>query len=222
MNTAKVIMFHMLMIGIIELVWTDGLILNAEAYISIQAGVIQAEHMSSVLSSVYLNLSTYLHTSPVAQGKPVTLCIKGTNLYLSCHQDDAVPTLHLEVRFLPESHLNYTTSHLEQRTLSVEISWHSFWVIVFVQCDVQTWPPETYFCPPQLVEDKTSLSPINSESEMVRFLFYKHDTGLNISTLMSARFPDWYISTQDSDDEKLEMCQETSQRYRTFTFQHQS
>lgn len=72
---------------------------------------------------------------------------------------------------------------------------------------------------PQTVEDKRSLLKISSESDMVRFLFYKRDTGVNISTLMSARFPDWYISTAESDDRPVDMCQQTAQRYQTFSIQ---
>ncbi|XP_008286888.1 interleukin-1 beta-like isoform X2 [Stegastes partitus] len=72
------------------------------------------------------------------------------------------------------------------------------------------------------VTDKDSLLRISSESEMVRFLFYKRDSGLNISTLMSARFPDWYISTAQQDNKPVEMCQEIAPRYRAFNIQRQS
>ncbi|XP_047446906.1 interleukin-1 beta-like [Mugil cephalus] len=72
------------------------------------------------------------------------------------------------------------------------------------------------------VTNKDSLSKISSESEMLRFLFYKRDTGVNISTLMSARFPDWYISTAQQDNKPVEMCQETAPRYRSFNIQRQS
>lgn len=74
----------------------------------------------------------------------------------------------------------------------------------------------------ETVEDKDSLLRIGSGSDMVRFLFYKRDTGLNISTLMSARFPNWYISTAQEDNKSVEMCQETASRYRTFSIQRQS
>nr|AGO58287.1 interleukin 1 beta [Thunnus thynnus thynnus] len=72
------------------------------------------------------------------------------------------------------------------------------------------------------VDDKNSLTSISSESDKVRFLFYKQDTGKNISTLMSARFPDWYISTAGQDNKPLETCQATANRYRTFNIQRQS
>ncbi|MEQ2203599.1 hypothetical protein XENOCAPTIV_001183 [Xenoophorus captivus] len=71
------------------------------------------------------------------------------------------------------------------------------------------------------VEDKTSLSEISSESEMRRFLFYKQDTGLNISTLMSALFPDWYISTATQNNKPVEICQKNAARHITFSIQRQ-
>ena len=72
------------------------------------------------------------------------------------------------------------------------------------------------------MENKESLSRISAGSEMSRFLFYKQDTGLNISTLTSARFPDWYISTATDDNKPVEMCQETASRYRNFNIQLQN
>lgn len=72
------------------------------------------------------------------------------------------------------------------------------------------------------VTDKDSLLRISSESDMVRFLFYKRDSGLNISTLMSASFPNWYISTAQQNNKPVEMCQETAPRYRSFNIQRQS
>lgn len=74
----------------------------------------------------------------------------------------------------------------------------------------------------EAVENKSSLSTIGAESDLARFLFYKEDSGLNISTLTSARFPSWYISTAPQDNKPVEMCQETANRYRTFSIQHQS
>ncbi|XP_054895171.1 interleukin-1 beta-like [Poeciliopsis prolifica] len=72
------------------------------------------------------------------------------------------------------------------------------------------------------VEDKTSLSEISADSDMRRFLFYKRDTGLNVSTLMSALFPNWYISTAAENNRPVAMCQESASRYRTFCIQRQS
>ncbi|KAM9857790.1 interleukin-1 beta-like [Aulostomus maculatus] len=115
---------------------------------------------------VHLNMSTYVHPSPSTEARPVVLGIKGTNLFLSCHQDDDQPNLHLEE-----------------------------------------------------VEDKDSLAKITSGSEMERFLFYKRDTGLNISTLMSARFPEWYISTAVQDNQPVELCLPAAARYQTFSIQ---
>uniref|UniRef100_A0A3B4VAD3 Interleukin-1 n=1 Tax=Seriola dumerili TaxID=41447 RepID=A0A3B4VAD3_SERDU len=74
----------------------------------------------------------------------------------------------------------------------------------------------------EAVEDKSSLLRISPESEMVQFLFYKRDSGLNISTLMSASFPDWYISTAEHDNKPVEMCMESAKRYRTFNIQRQN
>ncbi|CAK6959686.1 interleukin-1 beta-like [Scomber scombrus] len=74
----------------------------------------------------------------------------------------------------------------------------------------------------ETVEDKKSLKSISSGSDMERFLFYKQDTGVNVSTLMSASFPNWYISTAGQDNKPLEMCLQTANRYRTFNIQRQS
>nr|ACQ99510.1 interleukin-1 beta [Latris lineata] len=71
----------------------------------------------------------------------------------------------------------------------------------------------------ETVEDKDSLVRIGSDSDMVRFLFYKQDTGLNISTLVSVAFSDWYISTTE-DNKPVEMCLESAQSYRTFSIQN--
>uniref|UniRef100_A0A3B5R909 Interleukin-1 n=1 Tax=Xiphophorus maculatus TaxID=8083 RepID=A0A3B5R909_XIPMA len=72
------------------------------------------------------------------------------------------------------------------------------------------------------VEDKASLSEISVESDMRRFLFYKRDMAVNISTLMSALFPNWYISTTTDNNLPVAMCQESASRYRTFCIQQQS
>lgn len=75
---------------------------------------------------------------------------------------------------------------------------------------------------PQPVEDKSILTTISEESDMVRFLFYKRDSGVSISTLRSARFPEWYISTAEQDNKPVEMCQQTAQRYQTFSIQRKN
>uniref|UniRef100_A0A672JFJ4 Interleukin-1 n=1 Tax=Salarias fasciatus TaxID=181472 RepID=A0A672JFJ4_SALFA len=112
---------------------------------------------------VHLNMSTYVRPVAGAEARPVALCIKDTNLYLSCHKDGEEPALHLEV-----------------------------------------------------VKDKASLQRIGAESEQLRFLFYRRDSGVNLSTLASARFPGWYISTAPQDNRPLLLSQEGSDCELTF------
>ncbi|XP_064792763.1 interleukin-1 beta-like [Oncorhynchus masou masou] len=72
------------------------------------------------------------------------------------------------------------------------------------------------------VADKEQLKSINHESDMVRFLFYKQDTGVNISTLESAHYRNWFISTalQQDNTKMVNMCQrETSNRNTTIIIQ---
>lgn len=73
----------------------------------------------------------------------------------------------------------------------------------------------------ETVEDKSLLTGlgvnINSDSDLVRFLFYRQDTGLNISTLMSVAHNGWYISTAELNNKPVEMCLESAKRYRTFS-----
>lgn len=68
----------------------------------------------------------------------------------------------------------------------------------------------------QRVENRESLETISSNSDMKRFLFYKHLSGLNVSTLVSVLYSDWYISTAVENNRPVELCQETAQRHRTF------
>ncbi|CAJ1069440.1 interleukin-1 beta-like [Xyrichtys novacula] len=72
------------------------------------------------------------------------------------------------------------------------------------------------------IEDKDSLLRIGSDSNMVRFLFYKQDSGLNISTLVSVAYSDWFISTATDNNKPVEMCLESAQRHRHFKIQRQS
>ncbi|XP_010867214.2 interleukin-1 beta isoform X2 [Esox lucius] len=70
------------------------------------------------------------------------------------------------------------------------------------------------------VANKEQLNSISSQSEMVRFLFYRRDTGTDISTLESARFKDWFISTDKEDNAVVNMCNgPPSNRIITFNLQ---
>ncbi|XP_067083794.1 interleukin-1 beta-like [Osmerus mordax] len=115
---------------------------------------------------VRLNLSTYRPpSSSLAGARPVTLAIKGTQLYLSCSKNLGKPTLGLE-------------------------------------------------------EVKGDLTRIPTDSDNVRFLFYRRDTGVDSSTLMSALYTGWYISTgvQDGVDRQVDMCElPPKQRCTNFT-----
>ncbi|XP_059192896.1 interleukin-1 beta-like [Centropristis striata] len=71
----------------------------------------------------------------------------------------------------------------------------------------------------EAVTDDSSLASMSSDSDKVRFLFYEQVTGVNITTLMSVAFPDWYISTAEQNNKPLEMCLETAQRSRIFNIQ---
>nr|AIC33818.1 interleukin-1 [Lutjanus sanguineus] len=68
----------------------------------------------------------------------------------------------------------------------------------------------------EAVENGSGLSSISQNSDMVRFLFYKQDSGLNNSTLASVPYSDWFISTAEEDNRPVEMCQDESERHRVF------
>lgn len=124
------------------------------------------------LRKVILNMSTYLHPAPGAEGRTVALAIKDTNLYLSCCKDGDTPTLHLEA-----------------------------------------------------VEDKSTLSgwgtSIGLDSNMLRFLFYRQDTGVNISTLMSVAYQNWYVSTQPGNNKPLTMCLQSTSHAQIFNIREE-
>ncbi|XP_024274044.1 interleukin-1 beta [Oncorhynchus tshawytscha] len=72
------------------------------------------------------------------------------------------------------------------------------------------------------VADKEQLKSISQQSDMVRFLFYRRNTGVDISTLESARFRNWFISTDMQQDytKPVDMCQKAApNRLTTFTIQ---
>lgn len=69
------------------------------------------------------------------------------------------------------------------------------------------------------MEDKEQLKSISSDSDMVRFLFYKHDTGVNVCTLVSVPYSNYYISTAVENNKPVEMCLESAERFTSFTIQ---
>ncbi|KAM6944079.1 interleukin-1 beta-like isoform 1-T2 [Lycodopsis pacificus] len=77
----------------------------------------------------------------------------------------------------------------------------------------------------EAVENKSLLSglgtSISVDSDLVRFLFYRQDTGVNISTLMSVAYQNWYISTAQQDNKPLAMCLESATRSRTFSIREE-
>nr|XP_040052687.1 interleukin-1 beta [Gasterosteus aculeatus aculeatus] len=78
----------------------------------------------------------------------------------------------------------------------------------------------------EAVEDRSTLSgadtSIGVNSDLVRFLFYRQDTGVNNTTLMSVAYQNWYISTDNRQDNKpLAMCLKTSPRSQVFSIREE-
>ncbi|KAI9545892.1 hypothetical protein NQZ68_032605 [Dissostichus eleginoides] len=110
--------------------------------------------------------------------------------------------------FLNMSTFLHPASTIEGRTVALGIRGQNLYLSCRKDGDKPTLHLET-------LEDNSLLN-ISSDSDMVRFLFYKQDTGVNISTIMSVAQPDWYISTAEQNNKPVEMCQETAKRYRSF------
>ncbi|KAK5870753.1 hypothetical protein PBY51_003674 [Eleginops maclovinus] len=110
--------------------------------------------------------------------------------------------------FLNMSTFLHPASTIEGRTVALGIRGKK----LYLSCRKDGASPTLHL---ETLEDN-SLRSISSDSDMVRFLFYKQDTGVNISTLMSVAHPDWYISTAEQNNKPVEMCQESARRYRTF------
>ncbi|XP_029295446.1 interleukin-1 beta [Cottoperca gobio] len=110
--------------------------------------------------------------------------------------------------FLNMSTFLHPASTIEGRTVALGIKGKN----LYLSCHMNGAEPTLHL---EAVEDRSLLS-INLDSNMVRFLFYKQDTGVNISTLMSVAFPDWYISTAEQTNKPVEMCQQSASRYQTF------
>ncbi|KAM9823366.1 interleukin-1 beta [Syngnathus typhle] len=90
---------------------------------------------------------------------------------------------------------------------------------LFLSCSQEGNKPTLHL---EQVADRQSLMGVTSDSDMLRFLFYKSDSGVSLSTLASVRYPKWFISTAEEDDMPVEMCQRTSNRYATFRIQRQN
>ncbi|KAM3610761.1 uncharacterized protein V6R79_008610 [Siganus canaliculatus] len=71
----------------------------------------------------------------------------------------------------------------------------------------------------EAVDDINTLKNISADSNLVRFLFYKQDNGLNLSTLVSVLYSNWYISTAIENNKPLELCQVDAERHRNFDIQ---
>ncbi|XP_029915995.1 interleukin-1 beta-like [Myripristis murdjan] len=86
----------------------------------------------------------------------------------------------------------------------------------FLSCSEEGGKPTLHL---ETVANKDDLKKISKDSDMVRFLFYRHDQGLDISTFRSVRFPTWFISTAKTNNQPVDMCEQTANRNITFTVQ---
>ncbi|XP_038868835.1 interleukin-1 beta-like [Salvelinus namaycush] len=118
-------------------------------------------------------------------------------------------------------HLNLSTyvtpvpSETEARPVALGIKGSN----LYLSCITSGGTPTLHL---EEVADKEQLKSINHESDMVRFLFYKRDTGVDVSTLESAHSRNWFISTalQQDNTKMVNMCQRaTPNRFTTFTIQ---
>ncbi|TNN54615.1 Interleukin-1 beta [Liparis tanakae] len=77
----------------------------------------------------------------------------------------------------------------------------------------------------EAVEDKSTLSgwgtSIDLDSDMLRFLFYRQDTGVNITTLMSVAYQNWYVSTQPRNNKPLTMCLQSTSHAQIFSIREE-
>ncbi|NP_001267019.1 interleukin-1 beta isoform X1 [Takifugu rubripes] len=101
-------------------------------------------------------------------------------------------------------------SSINAQTVALGIRGTNF----FLSCHKDGEEPTLHL---EAVEDKEQLSSISSDSELVRFLFNKHITGINLCTLVSVPYSDWYISTAVEENKPVEMCLESAQRNTIFT-----
>nr|ANS56708.1 interleukin 1 beta [Lutjanus peru] len=111
-------------------------------------------------------------------------------------------------------HLNMATyAHPTPTTDALPVALGIKGTNLYLSCHKEGDKPTLHL---EAVENNSSLSNISSTSDMVRFLFYKQDSGLNNSTLVSVPYDDWYISTAEDDNRPVEMCLEDSERHRIF------
>ncbi|KAM9360277.1 interleukin-1 beta-like [Symphorus nematophorus] len=111
-------------------------------------------------------------------------------------------------------HLNMATyGHLPPTTEALPVALGIKDTNLYLSCHKEGDKPTLHL---EAVENDDSLRNIAANSDMVRFLFYKQDSGLNHSTLVSVPYSDWYISTAEDDNRPVEMCLEDAKRHRVF------
>ncbi|XP_053727055.1 interleukin-1 beta isoform X1 [Synchiropus splendidus] len=90
---------------------------------------------------------------------------------------------------------------------------------LYLTCKQEDGKPKLHL---EEVADKSVLSNIVPGSDMMRFLFHRTDAGRSVSTLMSAQYPNWYISTAEEDHQPVALSLENVDRYTTFHIHRQS
>uniref|UniRef100_A0A3B4VPG1 Interleukin-1 n=2 Tax=Seriola dumerili TaxID=41447 RepID=A0A3B4VPG1_SERDU len=64
--------------------------------------------------------------------------------------------------------------------------------------------------------EKCSEDDISSSNDMDRFLFDKKLTGISLTRFESVKYPGWFISTSESENQPLELCQTDSAQRVTY------
>lgn len=108
-------------------------------------------------------------------------------------------------------HLNMSTyAHPAPGATALPVALNIKGTNLFLSCHREGERPALHLEP---VEDQRSLTSVAADGDTLRFLFYKRDSGVSLSTLASARFPKWFISTAEGDDMPMEMCQRAANRF---------